>query len=680
MTDTMAFSSQPNRPCQRRVFAAAAASIAATAAAASSPGPKVRQSYFNAFMAPVSFSRGHPMGLAAAPELQRLAAQPHCSNAAQGATLSWSARLVSAAGAACSAVALRAFGGGRFQGSRFGRREEQEMRTAAKRKREADQFFAYQRRILQSGRPQPGGGAPIGGVAPRAEYFWRREEFALFKTKHVSAGIQFDQYDNIPVERRGGRGGEEPVTSFQQLVSKFDLPKELVDNIKRCDYQVPTPVQKHSMPAAILGTDVMVAAQTGSGKTCAFLVPLVAGALQARQEPIQAGAVKPKAVILSPTRELCQQIAVEARRLCFKSRCRAVSIYGGADALPQLQNLAEGCDLAICTPGRLDDFISRGVISMEEVKYLVLDEADRMLDMGFEPQIRSIVEDNGMPRPGGKDGRRTLMFSATFPKEMQYLARDFLDESYLWVSVGRVGSTASSVEQNFVNVSGLYGPKKMDILLETLNKVKNANGGPAKTIVFANQKTMVSDIVQELRYARVQSREMHGGLSQAARDRSLDDLRSGRADVLVATDVAARGLDLPGVDHVINFDLPQDDENYVHRVGRTGRMGNTGIATSFVDRNDPSLKAIVQSLRTPNGKDSTSTTVVPDWMQDMVPRSSRRSSSHGRKPYGGSEKGSGKGNGRGRDLAEMGVGGGGKGGFGSGFGGGFRKGGGKGRF
>jgi len=423
-------------------------------------------------------------------------------------------------------------------------------------------------------------------------------------------------------------------------------------------------------------------------------------------------------VILSPTRELCQQIAVEARRLCFRSHCRVVSIYGGADAMPQLQGLAEGCDLAICTPGRLDDFLNRGVISMEKVKYLVLDEADRMLDMGFEPQIRSIVERHGMPRPGGEEGRRTLLFSATFADEIRHLARDFLDKSYLWVSVGKVGSTASSVEQRFVNVSGQYARAKMDILLETLNNVKSTDGGPAKTIVFANQKTTVSDIVQELRYARVQSREIHGGLSQAARDRSLADLRSGRADVLVATDVAARGLDLPGIDHVINFELPQESENYVHRVGRTGRMGNTGIATSFVDSRDPSLKAIVGSLRAQRGKDNTSETVVPDWMQDMVSRSFGRSSSQGqrssvrgtpRPPYGGSAKGPGKGSrrdfaemgvgggkgdgsrdfaemgmsgGKGggrRDFAEMGMGGGKGGGFGSGFGG-FRKGEGKGRF
>jgi len=668
--------------------------------AAAAGGPKMRQACFNAVTAPVTVSRGHPMGPAAA-QLQGLAAQPHYMKTAHRTTLSWSARLISAAGAACGVVALRAFGGrggGRYQGNSFGGggRQEQEMRAKAKRKREADQFFTYQRRILEKGRPQPGRGNSIGVAVPRDDYFWRREEFALFKTKHVSAGIDFDQYNDIPVERRGGRGGEEPVASFQELCEKFDLPTELVDNIKRCDYQVPTPVQKHSMPAAILGTDVMVAAQTGSGKTCAFLVPLVTGALQAKQKPLQAGAVTPTAVILSPTRELCQQTAVEARRLCFRSRCQVVCIYGGADAMPQLQGLAEGCDLAICTPGRLDDFLNRGVISMENVKYLVLDEADRMLDMGFEPQIRSIVERHGMPRPGGVEGRRTLMFSATFANEIRHLARDFLDKSYLWVSVGKVGSAASSVEQRFVNVSGQYASKKMDLLLETVSKVKSADGGPAKTIIFANQKAMVSDIVLELRDASVWAREIHGGLSQSARDRSLADLRSGKAHVLVATDVAARGLDLPGIDHVINFELPNDSENYVHRVGRTGRMGNTGIATSFVDRRDPSLKAIVGSLRTQGGKDSTSASVVPDWMQDMVSRSFGRSSSQGqrgnrgtqwdtrssergppRQPYGGSANGSGKGNGR--SFAEMGMGGGRGGGFGSGSGG-FRKGEGKGRF
>jgi len=500
-------------------------------------------------------------------------------------------------------------------------RDQVEALTEAKRSREAARYFSYQRRVIRSG-PQAG---------QRNDFYWRREESTLFKPEHVSAGINFSDYDNVPVERRGGQGTEQPVASFQEFCDKFKPPAELVANIERCGYNSPTPVQKHSMSAACIGTDVMVCAQTGSGKTAAFLVPCITGAMNIGSQTVAEGPVYPSCILLSPTRELCQQIAVEARRLCFRSTCRVVSIYGGADAMPQLQSLAEGCDIAICTPGRLDDFLGRGVISMEKVKYLVLDEADRMLDMGFEPQIRRIVEDHKMPSPGSKEGtRQTMMFSATFPREIQDLAMDFMAPNYLWVSVGRVGSTASSVEQRFEDVSTVGHDEKFQVFLDSLEKVKNSDGGPAKTIVFANQKDVVSDIAWRLSEARIKSREIHGGLSQAARDRALSDLRTGRANVLVATDVAARGLDLPGIDHVINFDLAKNSDDYVHRIGRTGRIGNTGIATSLVGRAEPALRDIVRILEKQVAEDKTSSTTIPSWLQQMGRGRSNSAPSYGR--------------------------------------------------
>jgi len=514
---------------------------------------------------------------------------------------------------------LRAYGGERGSfgggyggrgggyGGRGGGGGNQEQMREAKRSREASQFFSYQRRLCNTGLP------------PRSEEFWNREEAALFKTAHVSAGINFEKYNDIPVDCTGGQGDEKPVASFQEACEKFNLPELLSASIDRCGYSTPTPVQKYSLPASLGGTDVMVSAQTGSGKTAAFLVPIVSTALRAGAKPLEEGAVCPTSVVLAPTRELCQQIAQEARRLCFRTPIRTACIYGGADAMPQLKALAEGAEIVICTPGRLDDFLGRGVISMKQVKYLALDEADRMLDMGFEPQIRSIIEEHGMPASGvGESGRQTMMFSATFPQEMQDMALDFLDPSYLWICVGRVGSTTSNVEQRFEDASRMDGASKFDALKGAIKAVEPKDGGSiAKTIVFANQKAVVDDVVWQLSDQRIRAAAIHGGLTQPQRDRSISDLKSGRVSVLVATDVAARGLDLPGIDHVINYDLPLNAEDYVHRIGRTGRIGNKGIATSFVGSREGALRDIVKGLRE-GAEEDDSASPVPAWLEDQV--------------------------------------------------------------
>ncbi|CAJ1437719.1 unnamed protein product [Effrenium voratum] len=494
--------------------------------------------------------------------------------------------------AGLATLALRAFGG-RPEGheAKFQMRE-------AKRKREAAQFFTYQARLLRTGSP------------PRDDLYWRREERMLFNTAKMYKGINFDDYDSVEVERRGGYGDEVICNSFQDICKQYTMPKELVDNVlHRCGYDKPTPVQKHAVPAALAGNDVMVCAQTGSGKTAAFLIPLIAETLIAGQQQLVEGAVQPTAVIMAPTRELCQQITLEARKLCFRTMARVVAIYGGADALPQLKALAEGAEIIICTPGRLEDFLDRGVVSMKNVRYCILDEADRMLDMGFEPQIRSIIEGHGMPEPGREDGRQTMMFSATFPREMQDLALDFLDPTYLWIAVGRVGEACANVVQRFQDASTTDLDGKFEMLVEAVREVgTEGDEKVAKTLVFANSKTTVDAICWRLSDARVRSMQIHGGLSQAARDRALNDFRNGRVSVLVATDVAARGLDLPGVDHVINYELPLNAEDYTHRIGRTGRIGNTGLSTSLVGSWEPALKDIVTSIR-----DMESVT-IPEWL------------------------------------------------------------------
>jgi len=491
------------------------------------------------------------------------------------------------------------YGGGGGGGSMGGRDIRQ--LTEAKRSREASQFSSYQRSLVQRGAP------------PRDERFWQAEEQELFQTTHVSKGINFAAYDKIDVKVQGGSGQEQAVATFQEACKKFNVPEALTANIDRCGYNVPTPVQKHSIPAVLSGSDVMVSAQTGSGKTAAFLVPIITAALNAGRAPLKEGPARPTSVVLAPTRELCQQITVEARRLCFRSDARVVSIYGGTDAVPQLRALAEGTEIVIATPGRLEDFLERGVLTMKDVKFLALDEADRMLDMGFEPQIRGIVEKYGMPEPGAK-GRQTMMFSATFPREMQDMALDFLDPTYYWIGVGKVGATTSNVDQRFENMG--WGDKFAK-LVDTLGEVKNSEGGAAKTIVFANQKAVVDEIAWKLSDKRIKAVAMHGGITQMQRDRAIADLKSGRATVLVATDVAARGLDLPGIDHVVNYDLPTNGDDYVHRIGRTGRIGNKGVATSFVTRNEGSLPVIVKNLQEARKADP-EVSAVPDWLQEMA--------------------------------------------------------------
>jgi len=491
---------------------------------------------------------------------------------------------------------------GRTQRQNYMSNEDIEARTAQSAARNDAKYH----RLRQ--------GYANNGVPVRDEQYWEWMEKLYFKRVRLSAGIDFDKYDDVEVEMLGGKGDEEAVGSFQELCQKFELPEGLVANLERCKYAKPTPVQKYSMPAVLSGSDVMVSAQTGSGKTAAFMTPIIATVLGAGEQPLEAGAARPKALILAPTRELCQQLATEAKRLCHRTFIRITSIYGGAPQGPQLEELAEGGHIVIGTPGRLNDFLQRGLLSMKDVQFLAVDEADRMLDMGFEPQIRSIIDESGMPEPGLEgEGRRTMMFSATFPQEMQDMALDFLHPSYLWIGVGRVGEMVSSVDQRFEDLS--FGDKQQTLIRIIQAEAKD-DGSEMKTIVFANTKRMVDGVTNYLRMSGMKAAPIHGGLTQTQRDGAISALKTGRVSVLVATDVAARGLDIPGVDHVVNFDVPQNAEDYTHRIGRTGRIGNKGVATTFVTGNDTGVKSIVQSLKKAQQADDK--IEIPDWLVEKV--------------------------------------------------------------
>ncbi|TPP62578.1 ATP-dependent RNA helicase DDX3X [Fasciola gigantica] len=286
----------------------------------------------------------------------------------------------------------------------------------------------------------------------------------------------------------------------------------------------------------------MACAQTGSGKTAAFLLPILNRLLKTEHEdeqPLQTvnGEATPMALVLAPTRELSCQIYDEARKFSYRSDVRPCVVYGGASIMAQVRELSHGCNILVATPGRLVDMISRGKVSLERVRYLVLDEADRMLDMGFEPQIRRIVEQHRMPSAGQ---RQTLMFSATFPKEIQTLARDFL-HSYIFLAVGRVGSTNENIVQEVLNVADKDKP---DMLVRLLQEKTDPEG---LVLVFVETKRGADTLAHYLSQLNFPVASIHGDRPQSDRERALSSFREGHTPILIATAVAARGLDIPNV-------------------------------------------------------------------------------------------------------------------------------------
>nr|XP_020027441.1 ATP-dependent RNA helicase DDX3X-like isoform X1 [Castor canadensis] len=433
-----------------------------------------------------------------------------------------------------------------------------------------------------------------------------------------NTGINFEKYDNIPVEATGNNCPPH-IENFNDV----EMGEIIMGNIKLTGYTRPTPVQKHAIPIIREKRDLMACAQTGSGKTAAFLLPILSQiyadgpgkALKAMKENRRNGRRKqyPISLVLAPTRELAVQIYEEARKFSYRSRVRPCVVYGGAEIGQQIRDLERGCHLLVATPGRLVDMMERGKIGLDFCKYLVLDEADRMLDMGFEPQIRRIVEQYTMPPKGV---RHTMMFSATFPKEIQMLARDFLDE-YIFLAVGRVGSTSENITQKVVWVEEL---DKRSFLLDLLS----ATGKDSLILVFVETKKGADSLEDFLYHEGYACTSIHGDRSQRDREEALHQFRSGKSPILVATAVAARGLDISNVKHVINFDLPSDIEEYVHRIGRTGRVGNLGFATSFFNERNINITKDLLDLLIEAKQE------VPSWLESMAYEHHYKGSSRGR--------------------------------------------------
>ncbi|XP_042068111.1 DEAD-box ATP-dependent RNA helicase 52C-like [Salvia splendens] len=441
-----------------------------------------------------------------------------------------------------------------------------------------------------------------------------------------NTGINFDAYEDIAVET-SGQNIPPPVTTFAEI----DLGDALNLNIKRCKYVKPTPVQRYTIPISLAGRDLMACAQTGSGKTAAFCFPIISGIMRGHiaNRPQGTRTVFPLALILSPTRELSVQIHEEARKFSYQTGVRVVVTYGGAPMHQQLRELERGVDILVATPGRLVDLLERAKVSLKMIRYLALDEADRMLDMGFEPQIRKIVEEADMPRPGE---RQTMLFSATFPKEIQRLASDFLS-NYIFLAVGRVGSSTGLIVQR---VEFVREADKRSHLMDLLHAQRDSGiqGKQALTLVFVETKKGADALEHWLCLNEFPATTIHGDRTQQEREFALRSFKSGRTPILVATDVAARGLDIPHVSHVINFDLPNDIDDYVHRIGRTGRAGKSGLATAFFNEKNMSMaKGLGELMKEANQE-------VPEWLTRFA----------GRPSYGGAKGRHGGGRFGGRDF------------------------------
>ena len=356
----------------------------------------------------------------------------------------------------------------------------------------------------------------------------------------------------------------------------LELPKEVLRALVENDYIQPTPIQQKVIPHILEGKDVMGAAQTGTGKTAAFVLPLIS--LLDQQKP--AGANRVSALILTPTRELAVQVHQNVEKYGIHMKCRSLVVYGGTKINPQMMRLRKGTDILVATPGRLLDLIEKNAVKLDKVKHFVLDEADRMLDMGFLPDIKKVV--SMLP-----DKRQTLLFSATFSDSIKALSNQFLTNP-VRVETSPANTTAKTVEQWIHPVDKAQKSALLSWLI--------GHNQWQKLLVFVKTKKGANKLAYDLEKAGIKSTAIHGDKKQGARNRALAEFKEGKVHVLVATDVAARGLDIEQMPLVVNYDLPKVAEDYVHRIGRTGRAGEEGKAFSLVSPDEVDLLKSVQSL------------------------------------------------------------------------------------
>ncbi|TDL99727.1 MAG: ATP-dependent RNA helicase RhlE [Flavobacteriaceae bacterium] len=354
----------------------------------------------------------------------------------------------------------------------------------------------------------------------------------------------------------------------------LQLAEPIVKALEQKGYTEPSPIQQQAIPAILEGRDLLASAQTGTGKTAAFTLPMLQNLIHGKTSK------QPRALILTPTRELAAQIFDNVKYYSKHLSLRSCVIFGGVNQNPQAAQLKSGVDVLIATPGRLLDLYQQKLLSLSSIEILVLDEADRMLDMGFVNDIKKIIA--LVPKK-----RQNLLFSATYSKEIKALAEGFLQDP-LFVQVSPQNSTVEAIEQKVYNVSKAQKPQLLVKLIR--------EGNWKQVLVFTRTKHRANQLSRKLESSGIKAAAIHGDKSQGARTKALEGFKKGSLDVLVATDIAARGLDIPLLPFVVNFEIPNIPQDYVHRIGRTGRAGASGISVSLVSSDENSYLLDIEKL------------------------------------------------------------------------------------
>src|SRR5215218_3872331 len=475
-----------------------------------------------------------------------------------------------------------------------------------------DPGTSEERRATPSGHRRPAGPPPqTEARALTSTENTPTENVTAPELEHAETGAPAPEELEQQVEVLGGA----PVASDSPLFSDFDVHPDIVAALAEVGITRTFAIQELTLPLALAGNDLIGQARTGTGKTLGFGVPL----LQRVVPPAEGGDGVPQALVVVPTRELCVQVSRDLAAAGTKRKIRVQAIYGGRAFEPQVQSLQNGVEIVVGTPGRLLDLAQRGDLILGKVKVLVLDEADEMLDLGFLPDIERIL---GMV----PDKRQTMLFSATMPGPIVTLSRSFMTQpTHIRAHGNDEGSTVPQTTQFIYRAHNLDKPELLSRVLQSRDR--------SLVMVFCRTKRTAQKVADELVDRGFAAAAVHGDLGQGAREQALRAFRSGKVDVLVATDVAARGIDVTGVSHVVNYQCPEDEKTYLHRIGRTGRAGSTGVAVTLVDWDDiPRWQLINKALdlefAEPPETYSTSPWVytdldVPTTAKGRLPRSQR---------------------------------------------------------
>ena len=403
------------------------------------------------------------------------------------------------------------------------------------------------------------------------------------------------------------------INSFKNI----DFHPLVQKNITKMKYDLMTPIQKAIIPYILESKDCLGCAETGSGKTIAFLTPIISLLLKDGPPKEDEEYLKPNSkytntcsypvcLVLVPTRELAEQIYVEARKLLYKTGIVVSKCYGGVPSDTQIRELRQGVDIVIGTPGRINEFIEKKILYLNLIKYLVIDESDRMLDMGFKPQLENIICKNNQMTP--KDKRNNLMFSATIPSEVEEISYQFMKEDCYLITTNKNRENKNEYNANENVEQTIYYVEEEEKILKLHEILQTIEGN---VIIFLEKKKSVDKLEGFLLNSNYNAIGIHGDKLQSERQKAIKKFSSGEIPILVATDVASRGLDFPNVSYVFNFDMPKNIEDYIHRIGRTGRVGNKGKAISFYNENNKQIgESLVKELRKANQ-------IIPDFLEEF---------------------------------------------------------------